>query len=713
MTHTTHDSDPATEVKSDEDNRDQFIANFDTDGTLAKFESQLKRVARELNVEIRKRQAVESSLQATVSLLEKENDRLRTKLDKEWRLPLVLFAVLSIFGVATLVLMSVYFATQFFANSEMSKRLDDLKTQVDTSDRLENRLDSKLNSFSRDVDVQVASAVSTAIESIHAENESSQAKIDGAIEQLQADAKSSQTDVNSAIEQLRAEANSSQSKLDGVIEQFQSNLDTSQSAIDDVIEQVQAKLDSTQNQVDSRVDEIVKRAESTFQVKTGEFDQLLSKHQSSLASAQSKMDDMKSVTAAAQEVDRFLGLAQTQLFYKQDLSRALDFAVAAESRLEESLKKFEESEGAKSLLRPLQLPIWMVQGECYLKSKRFDEVERVAAAIDESGCNCTDGDYFRGLASVHQAFDQSSPIDRYKLIDKSIASLESAVNGESFNSLTRLYLAAACFDNARYSTTIDQCDKFLADFPASEKDRAKLNSSQRGQVQMAIALKTIAKFILKEIHELPLFNCNVDVAELDEIDGILFEQILDKAIRNRRELVKSDWMRSNQFGVYCANVIGGLRRACQSEGNFSYFISSVPCQGDDCGIGIQNEALLDLYAGYDLFPIPQLPEKTANKELGEIVDGKLVMTVMRLRQESQTRLEEQDGQQVEIKFMTVVPFLETVEFDPDAQLPEDHYVKMPTEPEGAPLPDPGPRELEELEPLPELLPIPNSGGSGQ
>ena len=247
MTSTKKSSDPTVEAKGDDElNHGKFIANFDSDGAFKKLESQLKKVARELNVEIRKRQAVENALQATVALLETENESLKKKLEREWRPPLVLFAGLSILGIVTLALMGVYFTTQFFVTSELSKRLDDLTARVVAAERPLHGIESNLTSIAEDVN----SRVTGAIDNVQAKLKSAQTKMDDAIDNVQGELATAQAKVDSELQRLQTGEQSSQSKIEKAIERIQADEKSSQVKIDEAIKQIQLELNTSQTKID-------------------------------------------------------------------------------------------------------------------------------------------------------------------------------------------------------------------------------------------------------------------------------------------------------------------------------------------------------------------------------------------------------------------------------------------------------------------------------
>ena len=593
---------PQDERSSDPDqadSREQFLENFDGTGpaeptgaehaNLGRVENQVRRVANKLNLEIRKRHSLESAMHATIQSLEKENQSLKTensrladRLEQDWRLPNVVFIILSTLGAILVILLGVHITTQFFTTSELSKRADEVRGELVEAKKQRDTFQQTL----ADYDKQIASRTSKNFESM------------------------------------------------------------------------ELLLDETKASME--------------------------KYRTSLNRAQSSLTAVNLTTSSAQRANALMGLAQNQLVYKHDPRRALSLVENALEDLDGAVHLLQQNtnqpgqndsdqsnRGRVQFLQEMRFPLWALQNECNLKLKRYSEVERVATLMNMEGCDCVDGEYFLGIAALHQAMDQQRPAERQRLVDAAIASLEKATGRKSVEIFTHVYLAAAYLENENYQSASNRCDEFLGLFSAEASDRNRLDHTVRAQIRVATIIRNVSLFLLDQSIDLPATTCDFDAGAMDEIDGMLFENVLDRIIRERDRLTSNDPLKPFFLGAYCANAIGGIRRAC-TQG-----VAVGPCGiAGGCGATGLSPLLQEVYQRYQLSPIPPMPKKSRNSQFGKMDEGKLVMRVQRLRVEARTRTVIREGVVRDEAYQVLLPYTEDLVFDPNENLPEDYYINI-------------------------------------
>jgi hypothetical protein len=266
----------------------------------------------------------------------------------------------------------------------------------------------------------------------------------------------------------------------------------------------------------------------------------------------------------------------------------------AESLYEESHARLSKQEGETPQIALLDAgldrmaaAIWLLQAECLFRMTddgesdlaNWDSLTETANKIvnrcstDESECDEREGQYYVGLTllnSLHRlhgrkaaipAVGAPDPRDSTELAAASaLQAFRTSVVSDEEGGFAPIYVAAMEFETGDYDGAVVTSENYLAVHRSSTSSR--IRGEARAQIEIVNAINIMTSFALGGTA--PEFGCDIDAGAIPVEDGILIEQFVMRALKERhRHAVNQESQYAEEaFGRFCVDFIMSLRRAC-------------------------------------------------------------------------------------------------------------------------------------------------------
>ena len=140
-----------------EKEQSEFRANFDSDGAFEKMDTNLRKVARQLKREMKKRAHLEEALQSALEAQKPQNDSAHKSLERGWISPNTILAAFTALGIVAIILLGVQTSVQLITNFELSDQSRKIGVEMTSVRDLQVKHEARVNEMKDNLELHLKS----------------------------------------------------------------------------------------------------------------------------------------------------------------------------------------------------------------------------------------------------------------------------------------------------------------------------------------------------------------------------------------------------------------------------------------------------------------------------------------------------------------------------------------------------------------------------